>query len=90
MNKEISNMVNTPPPVAYEPMQSFKNTLSNKQYSIGLPIKSKVKSSPGPGQYSLSPIIGNEGLKFSLKKKANDHSMCDDKLRSCLFKAQNT
>jgi len=75
MNKEISNIITTPPPIAYEPMKSFKKIMSNKMYSIGLPRKSNIKPSPGPGEYTLAPIIGNEGSKYSLKPKPNDHSI---------------
>lgn len=74
MNKDIHNMVTTPPPVAYDPVKSFKNIIPNKIHSIGLPLKRKTKPSPGPGSYLLAPVVGNEGRKFSLRAKPNDHS----------------
>ena len=71
--KELTSK-NNPPPGTYNPEYS-KVKQSAPSCAFGSPSKPirGDNSMPGPGQYELKTIVGNEGQKYSIKGKYQQH-----------------
>lgn len=78
----ISNDIldDSPPPTNYNMKSEFNPSPTTKAWSFGIAREAYSKvyikenpladaSVPGPGQYSIPPIIGKESLKYTLRPK---------------------
>lgn len=84
-------IVDSPSPTNYNMKSEFNATTSSKAFSFGIAREAYSKvyikehpnpdpSVPGPGQYQIPAIVGNEASKFTMRPKTV--SMCKINLLS--------
>jgi len=76
----------SPAPTQYNLRSDFNKTASSKAFSFGISREAYAKvyikeappndrSIPGPGQYQQKSIIGEQGLKYTLRPKTTNIQM---------------
>ncbi|CDW86776.1 UNKNOWN [Stylonychia lemnae] len=89
----FKNRVDSPSPTNYEAKSIFSKTASSKAFSFGIAREaySKVyikenpladQCVPGPGQYSIPPIVGKEAVHYTMRPKTQNLQ------QSLLYKGQ--